>query len=475
MSFKELLKSVVYFYIVIVSTVLRFARGIKTLKEMLPKAKAGRVIDEADIPPAVSVGIKPSTSGNSQPSYPSPIMGPIESVSKPDRISSSSLSMQPAQQDSGSDNIQNQLPDPLVPTPTFVSHPVSADTSEKTLPPPDIRHDHPNATAAKTREMDPSVEGRLKDYKRAAVILKRQGDVQGAVKYLKLSKQLESRVKCGDVIDISEYPTVESEGTFPNEGSTQGATPITASAEPAPPSIPVNPEVTTSLSESGAAVPPPSEDIFGAPPPAKSIMEALEQRLMKYKSEVEKANAASNSSKARRMGRIVKQYEEAIVNHKKGKPVVYDELPTPPGFAPIPINSAAPQGGQSVPLQEPAVRQQQPPMVPPATSSATPEKQAKQDQPNIAFGSEKRPSPGTSGSMVSRSGKPGAKLTLQEKQLQIITLRQEQFKEAALNAKKRGDINEAREFLRTAKGFDKLIQVARAGLPVDMATVMQYY
>lgn len=37
-----------------------------------------------------------------------------------------------------------------------------------------------------------------------------------------------------------------------------------------------------------------------------------------------------------RFGRIVKQYEDAIKKHKSGKPVPFDELPTPPGFGPIP-------------------------------------------------------------------------------------------------------------------------------------------
>lgn len=37
-----------------------------------------------------------------------------------------------------------------------------------------------------------------------------------------------------------------------------------------------------------------------------------------------------------RFGRIVKQYEDAIKRYKAGKPVPYEELPTPPGFGPLP-------------------------------------------------------------------------------------------------------------------------------------------
>ena len=32
----------------------------------------------------------------------------------------------------------------------------------------------------------------------------------------------------------------------------------------------------------------------------------------------------------------MQQYQDSIKNHKAGKPVAFDELPTPPGYAPIP-------------------------------------------------------------------------------------------------------------------------------------------
>lgn len=65
--------------------------------------------------------------------------------------------------------------------------------------------------------------------------------------------------------------------------------------------------------------------------------------------------------------------------------------------------------------------------------------------------------PGPSTSSINRGavgGKPMTKLTLQEKQLQDVQLRQKQYRDAAIEAKKRGDINQAREYLRISKGFD---------------------
>lgn len=49
-----------------------------------------------------------------------------------------------------------------------------------------------------------------------------------------------------------------------------------------------------------------TEENIGPPPPPKDIMEALQQRLAKYQAGVDQAKKEENSSKARRMGRIVK-------------------------------------------------------------------------------------------------------------------------------------------------------------------------
>lgn len=71
--------------------------------------------------------------------------------------------------------------------------------------------------------------------------------------------------------------------------------------------------------------------LFNAPTSASSVLEALQQRLAKFKSTQEQATAENNSSKARRLGRIVKQYETAIKDHQKGKQIDTDGLPCPPG------------------------------------------------------------------------------------------------------------------------------------------------
>lgn len=88
---------------------------------------------------------------------------------------------------------------------------------------------------------------------------------------------------------------------------------------------------------------------------ANSVEEALQQRLEVYQKQVDAAKAEGNSSKARRMGRVVKQFEDALKLHRAGKPVPVDELPTPPGYAPIPV-----AGGSAPPKTEPGPSPPQP-------------------------------------------------------------------------------------------------------------------
>ncbi|KAG8228410.1 hypothetical protein J437_LFUL003883, partial [Ladona fulva] len=55
--------------------------------------------------------------------------------------------------------------------------------------------------------------------------------------------------------------------------------------------------------------------------------------------------------------------------------------------------------------------------------------------------------------------------------MEELLKRQAVFKKAALEAKKKGDLAQAREYLRIAKGIDPLIEASRSGLPVDMSTL----
>ena len=61
--------------------------------------------------------------------------------------------------------------------------------------------------------------------------------------------------------------------------------------------------------------------------------------------------------------------------------------------------------------------------------------------------------------------------TTGSKQLKWLLERQRLFREAALEAKKRNEVEQAKEYLRHAKGFDPLIEATKNGLPIDATSV----
>ena len=67
--------------------------------------------------------------------------------------------------------------------------------------------------------------------------------------------------------------------------------------------------------------------------------------------------------------------------------------------------------------------------------------------------------------------KPPPKRSNASKELKILEEHQRLFKEAALQAKKEGNINIALVYLRNAKGIDSMIIAAENGLPLDMKNV----
>lgn len=72
---------------------------------------------------------------------------------------------------------------------------------------------------------------------------------------------------------------------------------------------------------------------------SENIEGALKERLEVYRRTKLAAEDEGNSSKARRYGRICKQFEDAIELYAHGKEVSLDELPIPPGFPPLLLNS----------------------------------------------------------------------------------------------------------------------------------------
>ena len=183
---------------------------------------------------------------------------------------------------------------------------------------------------------------------------------------------------------------------------------------------------------------PPAEVDSSIPVP-KTVMEALEQRLAKYRETQRVVQEKGESSRIRRMARIVKQYEEAIKLTKAGKPYNYSELPDPPGYPPIPVSRPAKPVSQSP-------QASLPPSLPKPTQSLPPQR--------TTAGSKFMPNPSVS-----------------HDQLELLTQRQKELLSAVKEAKGKGDKETAMHYLRLYKGMERMIAAAGNGLPVDLTQV----
>lgn len=368
----------------------RYNRGIKTLKDLERAALSGRPVREDDIPPMISVGKRnPGSSSDTTPES--------ENISPP-----------------------SHQPRPAPPS------------SPQSLPGQPIS---PQQTAPKPRQ-NPQIaelQAARENYKSQAIAAKHEGDKQTAMtfmRYIKVCDTLLEDARAGRYVDMSALqPEDPAHAPAFTEAPTSAPAPAVENPEPAPVSDP---------------------EMYGAPDAPTTIAEALDQRLQKYKSEELKAKQAGNGSKARRMGRICKQYEDAIRMHKAGRPIPRGDLPDPPGYGPIPASD--PPTGHSKSSPSPAAAAATP-IVAAAASPQTPVPSATT--------ATKGPSPPRQSSTMS----------IQDKQLAGLMKRQTMFKQAALTAKQQGQMDTAKEYLRQALSFNKLIEVSKGGIPVDMGTL----
>ncbi|XP_050362156.1 coiled-coil and C2 domain-containing protein 1-like isoform X2 [Nymphalis io] len=361
----------------------RFNRGIKTLNDLLKQAKAGRAIKDEDIPPPVSLG--KSSDSEQAPSEPAPPTDP-EPPMPPPRSSSA--------------------------RPTAPERPPTPPEPKEPPPPPPVLEEIDPAKAEGLK----FILNRKEEFKAAALASKQAGEKTMALEYLKVVKQFDIVIeayKSGQDMDLNELPTPEIIAAAFREQQ-KGEDQTQHSAEPASEQVPEPAGLIT----------------------ASTVDEALRQRLACFQEQESKAKEDGNTSKARRMGRIVKQYQDAIKLHKAGRPIPVDELPTPNGYAPIPT-----EGSHASPSK-------------PAPAAPAPS-----------------PAPSSSPSSPAAGAVPSAQSTRYQKQLALLLHRQKQFKEAAIMAKKDGDIEQAKDYLRTAKGFESVIEAARGGLAVDLKSL----
>lgn len=380
----------------------RIGRGLKTLESLQKEVLAGKNIDVNEIPPEVLV--KP-VQIHREPvavTEPTPAVAPVEVI----------------------------LPIALP------SSPPSADALYVTSEPSNTTQlVTPASVTSSSDEKITALLTRQKEYKEAALLAKRNDEKAVALQYIKIVKvfdQVLTAARAGEAVDLSDMPPPPSQLSL-----TDLAIPSVSIANSPTSATKENQEIQGSAEVSAA----PEQGVITA----SSILEALIQRLDMYKSLLQKAKDEENSSKARRQDRIVKQFEIAIKQHKAGKAVDFEELPTPPGYGPIPI-SGTPQPKPSSATT---------PIVKPTASD---EKTSPSRRPLVKQDSR------VSGNHSSTS--------LMHRTIETLLERQKEFKDAALTAKKSGEIEQAKQYLKIFKQFDGLLNAARGGLPVDLTTVL---
>ncbi|NXG14444.1 C2D1B protein, partial [Grallaria varia] len=186
----------------------------------------------------------------------------------------------------------------------------------------------------------------------------------------------------------------------------------------------------------------------------KTVLEALQQRLDKYRAAAAQAKASGDDRKGRMHERIGKQYQDAIRAHKAGRKVNFSELPVPPGFPPLP--GVAQDGGTTIAaVLESASKL--------ANMEENDEEEENEALPQAPVAKKPAQPPGKPTQVVKPIPVP-----LRE-QLEFLENRKKQYLKAAVKAKKENNLEQAKTYLRTAKGFDLKIEQAKGGKTVDIS------
>lgn len=245
----------------------RFSRGLKTLETMFKQASAGKSINPDDIPPEVATGgAKPATP--SDDTNETPVLSPVRSA--------------PA--------IPN-TPAAPAPAPQLITFEPTTDESTKPV----------------NSEKIDLLLARQREYKMAALSAKKGGDTEKALGLVKIAKMFDTVIKAaqdGQPVDLSDMPPPPNELQIPmasptpaepakEESQTQNA------AEDRPPGkIGWMHLIGRKFDDQTEIVAPPA--VEEAVPVPTTVLEALTQRLVKYKSVEQAAKDEGNSSKARR-------------------------------------------------------------------------------------------------------------------------------------------------------------------------------
>ncbi|XP_064171198.1 coiled-coil and C2 domain-containing protein 1A-like isoform X1 [Anguilla rostrata] len=400
----------------------RYERGLKTLQSMLSSVKMGKPVNEDEIPPPVATGGRPTSAHQAAE--------PIGVWEHPPQERASVRSSNESLRQGTPPTAPKLRPQPSLQKSSAVSSPAST-----------INYSQQDSV---TKDL---LLARLREYKVAAVQAKQRGDLGTAKQHYLVAKKLHTVVEAfdrGDSVDISALPPPPGDAVVDRQTPAQPAASL-------------------------CAAPPVASSAVAAP---RSVAEALQQRMQRYKGAAEDAKGKGDDRKARMHMRIVKQYQDAIRSHQAGRPVDLSGLPVPPGCPPLQGTEGTEQNFTGV--VEAAVRLanrdteeeeweeqgkevSKPPVRPVSQRAA---KTSAPSSPNL-----RTPGPPTAPSQGFRMGSKA------QQQLDFLLSRRQQLVRAALRSKQLKDMQGAALHLRQAKGLDHMIAAAKAGLPVDITKV----
>lgn len=438
------------------SKVRRYKRMLKTVEEMMTAAQKGKSVDLEGLPPPIGVVSTGEDTGKDTsvrtPSNPSsgPVVEQVEKTGIEAVDPPSQVVPRPAKRPEPKPRQRVMLDEKLSPktvTPQSLQSMQRIKSDEtlpaKTVQPQSLESYSKSMQQEEMMQMDSAdqvtvmsnesqvlslVNERQLQYKQAALSAKSRGDTKTALSFMKTGKLLESMAQSIQnktlVLDIEKVPP--SPPAFTHAKSHENPAPQVAQTT----SVPSEQEQE-------------EEDVIDKSiPTPKTVLEALEQRLAKYEIAVSTSKEEGQTSKARRMGRIVKQYQEAIRACKAKKQYNYDELPTPPGYPPIPRGQTV--ASAAVVAPKPA--------------------EASTDVNSLPQKSHPQPRAQRPTAVHNFPARPSAN----SQQLELLLKRQDELKKAALKAKGE-DREKALNYLRSAKSMDQMIEAARSGIRVDMS------
>lgn len=290
------------------------------------------------------------------------------------------------------------------------------------------------------------LQSRQREYKLAALHAKQKGDTSAATRYFRVAKSFDAVLEAlsrGEPVDLSRLP--------PPPDQLSQDSPSPPLQLPTPTTVQSTPEV---------------------PPPPRTLLEALEQRMERYHVAAAQAKTKGDQRKARMHERIVKQYQDAIRAHKAGRTVDVAELPVPPGFLPIQGLEASESTHPSlVGVLETAMKLANQDEGPEDEEDEEPKKQPNSPATPTAQPKappSKAPQPG---STSAAKAAPKGTSTRAQQQLAFLEGRKKQLLQAALRAKQKNDVEGAKMHLRQAKGLEPMLEASRNGLPVDITKV----